>query len=203
MKEVLKKAGDKGYRTPTQLRNARKRRAKKQQKRTADPSQIYLSNPLQAPVVQRAVQFFSNKLKSFPIHLGPLKNWRTVAKLAVRQQPELSIGLFVPNSHQLLPVPDCPAHHSSINQAVQVLQNTCRQWKVAAFEEKTGQGQLRHVAITVERATGAVQVTLVWNATESDDWYRQALSRTDSAIAKSSFLVGTLQSHVQTCQCHF
>jgi len=64
--------------TPTQLRNARKRRSKQREsagnkrKRTADddPSLLYSSNPLAAPVIQSARSFF--RQKPFQIFLGEM-----------------------------------------------------------------------------------------------------------------------------------
>ena len=138
-------------------------------KRTADPSQIYLSNPRQAPVVQRAVQFFSNKLKSFPIHLGPLKNWRTVAKLAVRRSQSYLLDSLFPIHINCYPSPTVQLITLPLIKPSKSCKTPADKGRYTAFEEKTGQGQLRHVAITVERATGAVQVTLVWNTPESDD----------------------------------
>ena len=175
-KRVVKAADNKGQLTPTQLRNARKRRAKQQSKEsnpagkssrkeiTSDPSSLYGSNPRKAPLVEAARQFFQNKVNAFPIHLGPTCGWRTVAKLAVRSSGgSLTIGMFAPGSHRLVAVPDCPAHHPSINKAVTVVQSSARKLKVQAFDETNGEGYFRHIAFSVERSTGAVQITIVWN----------------------------------------
>jgi tRNA/tmRNA/rRNA uracil-C5-methylase (TrmA/RlmC/RlmD family) len=209
------KPGDPDYKTPTQLRNARKRR-KLQRDRTQvhksnsdqnlttlsveeqvqtqkhssvkssrpkDPSQQFIHNPKAAPVVQSAKRFFENIIRtqnndpsySFPIYVGPKKGWRTVARLAVRRPASsddggsVKIGLFVPGSHELLEVPDCPAHHPRINDAVRVLQEACNAVSVQAFDETTGEGHLRYVAISIERSTGKQQVTLVWNEQSGAD----------------------------------
>jgi len=163
------KPGEEGYMTATQLRNARKRRAKKQQKNTRkekDPSQLFLANPKGAPVVQAARAFFKKHDFEFDVTMGPTKGWRTVAKLAVRpsEDGQVTIGLFASNSHKLIPVPECVAHHPSINTAVVMLERVCRQVRVQPFDETTGQGHLRHITINVERPTGKVQMTLVWNS---------------------------------------
>ena len=181
--------GEEGYKTPTQLRNARKRRAKKQRKgennnnnnnnsdakinnnnnKVKDPSSLYLSNPKSAPVVRAAQKYFEEQLSlpSFPIRVGPKRGWRTVSKLAVRpleDDGQMAIGLFAPNSHKLVSVPDCPAHHDSINRTVGALVKLGRRLGVKPFDESTGTGLLRHVAINVERSSGRVQLTLVWNS---------------------------------------
>eukprot|EP00934_Nitzschia_sp_Nitz4_P009045 Nitzschia sp. Nitz4//scaffold154_size52827//25428//26873//NITZ4_006777-RA/size52827-processed-gene-0.74-mRNA-1//1//CDS//3329537311//9035//frame0 len=174
--------GDADYKSPTQLRNARKRRKQKQDKSSlssskspaaSDPSLKYISKPKHAPKVKAAIEFFHNhweKTKEgnskFPVLLGPTKGWRTVARLAVRQvNDSLRIGLFVPGSHDLLEVPQCQAHHPRINEAVEVLQKQCKKCNIQAFDDKDGKGNLRHVALAVERSTGRQQLTLIWKET--------------------------------------
>lgn len=170
------KAGEQGYKTATQLRNARKRRAKKlkkSHKQEKDPSQLFLANPKGAPIVQAAKAFFKKEHgMDLQLTMGPTRGWRTVSKLAVRpsnDDGQVTIGLFAPNSHTLIPVPDCVAHHPSINAAVAKLEKICRQTKVIPFDETSGTGNLRHVAMNVERSTGKVQMTLVWNSQPYSD----------------------------------
>lgn len=160
--------GDQGYLTPTQLRNARKRRANKKTTTittNSDPSGKYLGNPLATPICQTAKEYFRaiNSSGTFDIHIGPTTEWRTVAKLAVRGNP-LSIGLFAPKSHELVAVPDCTAHHQGINSTVAHLEQCCHRAGVTAFDETTGKGNIRFAAMNVERATGKVQLTIVWNS---------------------------------------
>lgn len=168
-KRNVPKPGEEGYLTPTQLRNARKRHAKqvkRQSQSEMDPSQRYLSNPKGAPIVKTACHFFQNLKTEFGVTIGPTEGWRTVAKLAVRPSDhgQVTIGLFAPNSHRLIPVPQCVAHHPSINRTVVMVEKLCRQVGVKAFDETTGTGHLRHIAVNVERATGKIQITLVWNS---------------------------------------
>ena len=133
-----------------------------------DPSLRFLAAPLNAPVVQRAIDFFhkhpADSPDKFDVVLGPTTGWRTVAKLAVRLSSGcLRIGLFAPGTHELLEIPQCRAHHPRINSAVNVLQKKCRRLHIPPYDENTGTGNLGHVLIHVERATGRQQVTLVWN----------------------------------------
>ena len=218
-KRNVPKPGEPGYLSPTQLRNARKRRAKQNKKREleeseagqhtgsandesggssnkkakrsqaakkgggnnngGDPSLKFLRNPQGAPVVQAARKYFATKLPTtadnkFKVHMGPTTGWRTVAKLATRPDPasdsnatkkkKMIIGLFEPKSHAIVPVPNCSAHHPSINAAVACLTDMCNRIGIAAFDERTGEGYLRYLAMSVERKTGKVQLTLVWNS---------------------------------------
>ena len=155
-----------------------------------DPSLKYLSNPKAAPTVRYAIKFFREKTNAeagtnhdayFPVTLGPKLGWRTVARLAVRvrgknnnsnsdNKKRLRIGLFVPGSHELLPVPDCPVHHRKINGLVKVLEETCNDLGVPALDddaeggamESTDNFGLRYVAIAVERSSQKLQLVLVW-----------------------------------------
>jgi len=237
------KPGEEGYLTPTQLRNARKRRAKQQKSRTTaaaadadadattsttangaegnhkgnkrskttddgaqkrqqqkkqgggrrhhqgqDPSLKFVRNPQGAPIVQAARRYFATKAfdvpphvtntntnttttsskQKFRVYLDETEGWRTVCKLAVRRDPsnhdQVIIGLFQPQSHEIVSVPDCRAHHPSINAAVKCLTTICNKVGVVPYDEKTGAGYLRYVALTVERGSGKIQLTLVWNS---------------------------------------
>jgi 23S rRNA (uracil1939-C5)-methyltransferase len=184
-KRPAPKEGDPGYRTPTQLRNARKRRKLKNENSNSgrpsvkaseskDPSSKYLSSPQNAPVVQRAIRFFEDhpakSSKTFDVTVGPTTGWRTVAKLAVRLSSGcLRIGLFSPGTHDLLEIPQCQAHHPRINSAVQILQKKCRQLDIPPYSETTGLGNLRHVLVNIERATGDQQITLVWKENDHEN----------------------------------
>lgn len=156
------KPGEAGYLTPNQLR---KRRKKLQN--NADPSMKYIKNPRDTPVVNQAIQYFTSKKKPFEVFIGPLKGWRTVSKLAVRRDKTTKkcvIGMFLPKSHDIIAVPNCAAHHPSINQTISYIQDICNDLNIEAYDESTGKGFLRYVCINVERSTKKSQVTLVWNS---------------------------------------
>ena len=197
------KPGDPDYLTPTQLRNRRKRKARKRGKEedpskpssvaeeqqtvpknsaslnSKDPSTKYLAKPLACPVVKSAKQFWrTTSYDGFKVHMGETQRWRTVSKLAVRpdEDGKVSIGLFVPNSHDVLPLPKCRMHHPSINKAVEAITKACHSLSVIPYreagksdEDDKGSGQLRYVAINIERSTGAAQITLVWNESPPSD----------------------------------
>lgn len=171
------KPGEAGYLTP----NQRKRRNKKLLN-TADPSMKYIKNPKNTPVIKQAIEYFASKKKTFNVFVGPLKGWRTVSKLAVRKDKTTKksvIGMFKPNSHDIIAVPNCTAHHPSINKAVSHLQDMCNSLNVEAYDENTGKGFLRYVCINVERSTEKIQMTLVWNSHpyESHDEHKQNKKR--------------------------
>ena len=164
----------------------------KKQNKPKDPSMKYISNPKGAPIVQAAKKYFQSiqskyttKSIKFHVHLGPLYEWRTVSKLAVRaanttknEKPKVAIGLFLPQSHTLLPVPNCKAHHPSINKVVECVTHACHEVGIEPYQEISnenkhnggevdfsvkGKGQLRYIGVNIERETGSAQLTLVWN----------------------------------------
>lgn len=184
------KPGEPGYMSASQLRNARKRRAKQQskvlsdpnldkikkfQKKRAknydyDPSTRYLNDPLSCPLIEKAKNYFYKMNKEFRLHLGDLSGWRTVSKLPVRRvDGKCTIGLFRPNSHNIVSVPDCQAHHSSINEAMKMLQNLCDKLLIDPYDETSGSGYFRYVCLNIERVTGKVQLTIVWNSAPYKD----------------------------------
>jgi tRNA/tmRNA/rRNA uracil-C5-methylase (TrmA/RlmC/RlmD family) len=143
-----------------------------------------------------------------------------VAKLAVRanRQGRITIGLFRQKSHDVLDATNCPAHHPSINRAVQGLQDICRRSNpehdnhsrrhqdhgnsnvvvdldgtraIPAYSEQSGKGCFRYVQCQVERATGAVQITLVWR---KDPQYDAALKYLCQEI-----VVASASSSIASC----
>jgi len=118
----------------------------------SDPSLQYFQHPTNIPIVKEAKQYFhqlnnplSNSRIEYAVHLNKeclQGGWRTVAKLAVRhnfdyddadgnsiskeKKKRVLIGLFAPNSHDILP--NClshPSHHPAINEVVQLIDFVC------------------------------------------------------------------------------
>eukprot|EP00970_Alexandrium_tamarense_P016565 scaffold6823_cov179-Alexandrium_tamarense.AAC.4 len=111
----------------------------------------------------KSIQNNINTHGDFQVHVGPLYGWRTVSKLAVRadtnattaakssrgggtsasnsiageqsSKKKVAIGLFLPQSHILLPVPNCRAHHPSINRVVECVTRACHEVGVVPYQE--------------------------------------------------------------------
>jgi len=100
---------------------------------------------------------------------SPLSHWRTQAKLAVSPKSSwgrdgCTFGLYERGTHNVMPIPNCAVHHPSINRAVEALTEATTNVGTAAYNEDTGEGGLRYVQLQVERSTGKICLTLVWNA---------------------------------------
>lgn len=129
-------------------------------------------------IFERAKAFFDEYSQiNLRLKTGPVRYWRTRAKLAVRHNPqqpnEPIIGLFKRGSHEALSIPNCQVHHPSINEAILRLLKAFKTSDLTAYEERLHRGDLRYIQCLVERSSGKVQLTLVLNRTgESEEWNR-------------------------------
>jgi 23S rRNA (uracil1939-C5)-methyltransferase len=131
-----------------------------------------VSGHIRQRLVQKAEAFFT----SHGFHLYQFSDslstkFRTRSKLVVRRgDPSLQIGLFKAHTHHVLPIPQCLAHHDSINRVVDYIQTLPAN---LGYDEQTQQGDLRYLLITVERQTSCAQVCFVINASSSDRRIRE------------------------------
>ncbi|KAJ1397006.1 S-adenosyl-L-methionine-dependent methyltransferase [Ochromonadaceae sp. CCMP2298] len=123
------------------------------------------------PVVRRAKRFFESEGSAMTVHLGNVTAWRSHVKLAVQPLSKwggLKIGLYKGGTHSVEPIPYCRVHHPRINEAVEVLHRAAVDVGVSGYAEASkgqpAQGDLRYVQMSVDRSTGRIQLTLVWNA---------------------------------------
>lgn len=120
-------------------------------------------------VARQARAFVRNAFhvsRPLSIEMGPATQWRTHAKLAIRPG---GVGLFKNRSHDIVEIPDCVVHHPAINAAAKALQKAIKQCGVRPYDEDRKMGRARYVLFTVERKTGLVQATIVWNASSWKD----------------------------------
>jgi len=119
---------------------------------------------------------------------SPLTQWRTQAKLAVAPKSSWGrdgcvFGLYERGTHDVLQIPHCVVHHPSINRAIEALTRATERVGTAAYNENTGEGGLRYVQCQIERSTGQICLTLVWNAEKLKDTQPQ-LSRLVKEVKK-------------------
>jgi len=60
-------------------------------------------------------------------------------------------------------------HHPSVNRAVAVLEQASQKVGNAAYDEERREGGLRYIQLQVERTSGKVCLTFVWNAESLKD----------------------------------
>mmetsp|Transcript_7427 Transcript_7427/g.16764 ORF Transcript_7427/g.16764 Transcript_7427/m.16764 type:complete len:635 (+) Transcript_7427:212-2116(+) len=171
-KREAKRAEKKKIKNKKNIQKARARKKAKRDPKPQDPSLMYFSNPLEAPIVKTAKKFFKPLLKGkppFEVNLGPKGQWRVESKLAVRAGKDgIKIGLFLPKSHEILDYENCAVHHPAIDSAISKIRKAANALKVIGYNDETGEGQLRYLKMDVERAKSRVQLTLVWNAASEE-----------------------------------
>jgi len=122
------------------------------------------------PVLNEAKQYFKQRAADLHLHTGSATGWRLRAKLAIRgTSTEPHIGLFKEGTHDVVDIPFCRVHHPSINKAVEFLRGLIKTEKIEPYNETTHAGELRYVQIVVERSSGKVQLSFVWNAKDGQD----------------------------------
>ena len=118
---------------------------------------------------------------------SPLQGWRTQAKLVATPKGSswsregCTFGLYRRGTHEVMPIPNCQVHHPSINRAVKALEVATARVQTPAFEGDSLQGGLRYVQLQVERISGRICLTLVWNA-EQLKHTQPALSHLEKAL---------------------
>eukprot|EP00741_Cyanophora_paradoxa_P005322 tig00000880_g5161.t1 len=154
----------------------------------------------QPPIARDARRFFQERgVDKFPVWGGPVWNWRVRARLAVRADPEtdeLILGLFRAGSHEAVSIPECRIHHPAVNAVAELVAEGAALFGIRPYDEEDGSGDLRYVQCVVERATGAVQLSLVWNARD----YRAA-AKTGQLPDLVDWLVARSKEH-QTALLH-
>lgn len=130
------------------------------------------------PVVSTARNFMKNAFKHAPgfdsVKMQAAVEWRTHAKLAVRlagssEMPQPTLGLFKARSHDLVSIPRCAVHSPAINAATAAVQRALKEGGATCYNDFSGDGMCRYVLFTVQRVTGLVQVTFVWNSSSWKD----------------------------------
>jgi hypothetical protein len=139
--------------------------------------------------VGQTLSFFQKLRAPFVIHTSMPSGWRTHAKLVVQPQSKwagIKFGLYRAAVQTLdSSTPNSDAHHSRINEAMAELQRCVQEIGVKAYcgqmLGKTAHGDLKHVQLSVQRATKLVQLTLVWNAANIKE-AGQSLLRLNKAL---------------------
>jgi 23S rRNA (uracil1939-C5)-methyltransferase len=96
--------------------------------------------------------------------------YRTHAKLAVRKpehclnpDPEsrFAIGIFRPNSHEVVEISQCPLHRNSINEVIYDLKTELNASSLTPYDDHTHTGDLRYIAVRASHITQEIMLTFV------------------------------------------
>ena len=101
--------------------------------------------------------------------------------------PQGRLGFYRARSHQVVPALDCRLQTPQANAAAAAVEDYLREFQVSAYDERTGQGLLRHVYVRTSRE-GAALVCLVVNGErlpheeELVERIRQAVPQTTGVV---------------------
>lgn len=135
---------------------------------------------LRPPPLWEEVSSFFSSFSALELHVGPPLHWRHRAKVAVRGASNSPlIGLFKHFSHNVFPIPECLVHHPNLNRAFAFVRTWIQKNDVIPYEETTGKGELRYLQGVVQRGSGRVQLSFVFNSSQSKgdlaDYWRDLL----------------------------
>lgn len=85
-----------------------------------------------------------------------------VEPLAVQPLPRrFAIGLFVPGTHQVVDLDDCPLHVPPLRRLLKDLREELEASAISPYNESTGEGDLRYLAARSAHLTGEIMLTFV------------------------------------------
>lgn len=96
--------------------------------------------------------------------------YRTHAKLAVRARDKaayapdeyrFTIGLFKPETHQVVDISTCPLHKPNINALIADLKIELESSEISPYDEESNSGDLRYLAIRSSHITDELMLTFV------------------------------------------
>lgn len=74
---------------------------------------------------------------------------------------QMRLGFYARHSHRVVPCEDCPLQPAFYSDIVRAVECFCDEYKIPAYDEKSGKGLLRHLYIRDGRESGEVAVCLV------------------------------------------
>ena len=83
-----------------------------------------------------------------------------------------AVGLYAPGSHRIIDIDSCLIQHTVSDEIIAVFKEYMKRHGIAAYDEKTKSGILRHVVSKIAFATGEVMVIAVTNGSKLPfaDW---------------------------------
>lgn len=122
------------------------------------------------PIYAQAKRFFLSYGVQLPFIQGDPNRWRVRAKLAIRFDGKIHIGLFKKGTHNVLSIPNCQVHHPSINELTSRIAKALSKEGLSIYNETTFLGDLRYMQSVVQRETRKVQLSIVLNKDSLGLW---------------------------------
>lgn len=91
--------------------------------------------------------------------------YRNKAQLPIgSKNGEVTIGFYSPRSHDIIPMDKCYIQQVVFDNIVKIVKTWAEKYCISTYDEKTGQGILRHLMIRKSFKTGEVMVVIVVNS---------------------------------------
>jgi 23S rRNA (uracil1939-C5)-methyltransferase len=117
--------------------------------------------------------------------------YRSRVKLAVRRlEGKVLIGLYRPESHQVVDISACPVHPPQINQIIQFLKQAIERLEIVPYDETRGTGQLRYLDLRYSFWQRQALLTLVTRHMD----FPQMRELVHQLERRFPFLVGIVQN---------
>ena len=124
-----------------------------------------LTYPEQLAFKQRKMEALLGKFGPVAPIIGMKNPWhyRNKVQTAFGFSPERGIlsGIYQASSHRLVPVSHCLIEDETAGEIIRTIRELMPEFKITAYDERTGTGFLRHVLVKRGFATGEVMVVLV------------------------------------------
>ena len=125
-------------------------------------------------IKQKMVQNLVNKTLSTKIEvqktigMGNPYNYRNKAQypVGVNKQNEVVVGVFAKRTHEIIPIKNCFIQTDISQKIAFALQKFIAQKQIPVYNEKTGEGLIRHIIIKVGMRTHEIMCILVLNGKE-------------------------------------
>jgi len=109
----------------------------------------------------------------------------------------VEFGLYKAGSHELLPIPDCAAHHPAVNAALDCLRDALRRAGTVGYDERRRSGGLRYAQVCTVgcEADAAVEVVLVWARSLDDSALALLSHEFEAAMHSAGRPLAALHAH--------
>lgn len=119
--------------------------------------------------------FYRNKVQ-FPVR-NPKDSTRILA------------GYFKPDSHELVNIKHCPVQSEALDRMLETVKEVLELHEIPAYNERSGDGIVRHIHARESRSNGTILVTLVVNLEVGD--YQEVLEAVaDEILARHEQIIG-------------
>lgn len=149
-------------------------------------------------IVREAFAAFSSLagLEVPPVVPSPRRlGYRGRVKLVVRKnQNDIAIGLYVPQTHRVMDISCCAVHPRPVNRVIQYLKRKLLELGIAPYDERNDGGDLRYLDLRYSFAKREVNVTLV----SRHPWLPHGEKLARALQRQFSFVTGVIQNVNET-----